>query len=166
MSVFDSIYQPANYFGTKAYTFTPTKDTADWYSKFGLTQPKTSGTYTTLPEIPGTTIGATQGPVDYSKWIQDLGKEQTKQQLLQSALGLGTGFVGGALTMPFVKNLRQQDYELGLQAMKEKQMSPDAIAARGALLDRQRTEELSSKADYLRALSQARLSAGQALRWS
>lgn len=165
MSVFDSIYQPANYFGNKAYTFTPSKDTTDWFAKFGLTQPKQSGT-STLPEIPNTTTGATEGPVDYSKWIKDLGKEQTKQQLLQSALGLGTGFIGGALTMPFVKGLRQQDYELGLQAMKEKEMSPSAIAQRGALLQQQGSSELSSKADYLRALAQARLSAGQALRWS
>jgi len=164
MPTFDSIYQPANYFGNKAYTFTPSKDTSDWFSKFGLTQPKKSST--DYSEVPGFTVGETGGAKDYSSWINQLSKEQTKQQLLQSALGLGTGVIGGALTMPFVTALRQKDYQLGLQAMKEKEMSPSEVAKRGALLQQQMSSELGAKADYLRALSGARLAAGQALRWN
>lgn len=165
MSTFASIYNPQNYFSDKAYTFKPTQNTTDWFKAFGVTQPQ-STPIGGLGEIPKTIEpGSTLDPNSYSGWIDQLSKAQTKQQVLQSALGLGTGALGGLLTMPFVGALRQKDFELGLQAMKEKEMSPSAVASRSASLQKQIADERSSQADFLRALSGARLAAGQAINW-
>ena len=170
MSTFNTIYNPSDYFSEQTYTFKPqSKFGTDWLKSWsGQAAEKTGKTDPGIFEFPAPpkTIepGSTLDPKDYSDWIKQLGKEQTKQQILQSALGLGTGFVGGALTMPFVQRLREQDYQLGLQAMKEREMSPTAIAQRGATYQAQIAQDLSSKADYLRALAAVRTAGAQSVK--
>lgn len=71
---------------------------------------------------------------DYKKFNQQLFGDLTKYELLSNAMNVGAGTLASAAMLPFVKDLRKTDFELGLQADV---LSPTKQAQRNLALQQQ-----------------------------
>ena len=108
------------------------------------TTPKTE--LDTVPKLG--TPGADIGVEDYKKYTSDLTKDLFKYDTLSKALNIGAGTLASAALMPFVKDLRKTDYELGLMTDI---LSPTKQAQRNLALQQQ----ISSAADPTVAIMDA-----------
>lgn len=68
----------------------------------------------TSPELG--TPGQGTSVQDYKKFNKELLGDLTKYEVLSNALNVGAGTLASAAMLPFVKDLRKTDFELGLQA--------------------------------------------------
>jgi hypothetical protein len=93
---------------------------------------------------------------DYKKFTQDLTKDLFKYDTLSKALNIGAGTLASAALMPFVKDLRKTDYELGLMADI---YSPTKQAQRNLALQQQISSATDPAVAIMDAMSRARQSA-------
>jgi hypothetical protein len=87
---------------------------------------------------------------DYKKFNQQLVGDLTKYELLSNAMNVGAGTLASAAMLPFVKDLRKTDFELGLQADV---LSPTKQAQRNLALQQQLGTPVI---DMMNALAQTR----------
>lgn len=112
-----------------------------------------------LDKVPDFGIpGAGAGVEDYKKYSADLTKDLFKYDVLSKALNIGAGTLASAAMLPFVKNLRQTDYELGLAADV---YSPTRQAARSASLQEQFSKAADPTVAIMDALARTRQAAAR-----
>ena len=102
--------------------------------------------------------GAGTDVENYKQFTSDLTKDLFKYDVLSKALNLGAGTLASAAMMPFVKDLRKTDYELGLKADI---YSPTRQAARSASLQEQFSKAADPTVAIMDALARTRQAAAR-----
>lgn len=90
---------------------------------------------------------------DYKKFNQQLIGDLTKYELLSNAMNVGAGTLASAAMLPFVKDLRKTDFELGLQADV---LSPTKQAQRNLALQQQISSSMDPVTKMMDALANTR----------